>query len=88
MKKILEIDDFLLYKLEKVACPTLNFVDLSTFDQLSDVLGYVPYLENGNIYYYKGNRIKTYYYTFKSYIQYEYIIYIYIVLSTNLVIFQ
>lgn len=51
-EEITEIDDFLLSKLEKVACPVFNFSDLSTFDQLYDIfyrVGMIPYLENGKL---------------------------------------
>lgn len=63
-EKIYSVDLGLTKALEAVACPVLAFTDLSTFDQLSDVLlrvGRVPYLENGKLYglLLQGNRSNT-----------------------------
>ena len=67
-------DSFKIYNvLSKVACPSLTYIDLSTFDQLSDIfdrVGAVPYLdfdEQGKSYVtfylkqgsYEGDEIKT-----------------------------
>lgn len=49
-EKITDADEEILEKLGNIACNTLIYKDLSTFDQISDIfdrIGYVPYLENG-----------------------------------------
>lgn len=51
--KILEINEELKEKLSSVVCPNLTYKDLSTFDQLYDILmriGQMPYFENGILY--------------------------------------